>query len=459
MQHAIIQRIVRGFGANLYGQGVVLIIQLAGVPILLHYWGVELYGEWLILFAIPAYLSITDLGFSQSAANDMTARVGRGDTAGALVVFQSLAVLVYCAGSIGLIVFTAIIFSIPLNKWMLFSQLPIDDVRWILWLLGAEVLVRLSDGINFAGFRSQGEYGFHLSIFFSTLLLQNLALWLVAANAGKPWLAAAIFLLIRILVSISVTALLLRRHTALKLGLQHANVHTLGILLRPALANLAMPLSMTVNLQGMILMIGALLGPTAVVTFSTLRTLTRMAAQMIISVSNAVEPEFARAWGLGNQLLLRQLFVRGLGYSIWLAIAAAILLLTLGDWIVAIWTSGHVTMDRALFGWLLSSAVASVLWCIALGLLKGGNLHLRASLWFLIASASGVALAAVFVQLTGRLADAGIALLLTDALMAVYLLKAASAHLAIAEAQLLLDAIDPRLLFRSFIFWNHNVHR
>src|SRR5437867_12754550 len=90
----IVQRLLKGFGANLYGQAVVVVIQLAGVPILLHYWQAQLYGEWLILFAIPSYLSMTDLGFSQSAANDMTARVARGDKSGALTVFQSLSALV-----------------------------------------------------------------------------------------------------------------------------------------------------------------------------------------------------------------------------------------------------------------------------------------------------------------------------------------------------------------------------
>ena len=67
VDHAIARRLRNGFGANAYGQLVVIIIQLAGVPILLHAWGTQLYGEWLILAAIPTYLSMTDLGFSQSA--------------------------------------------------------------------------------------------------------------------------------------------------------------------------------------------------------------------------------------------------------------------------------------------------------------------------------------------------------------------------------------------------------
>ena len=64
----VTRRILHGLGANAYGQLVVIVIQLAGVPILLRAWGMQLYGEWLILAAIPTYLSMADLGFSQSAA-------------------------------------------------------------------------------------------------------------------------------------------------------------------------------------------------------------------------------------------------------------------------------------------------------------------------------------------------------------------------------------------------------
>jgi hypothetical protein len=61
MDAQVTRRLLRGLGANAYGQFVTVIVQLVGVPILLHAWGAQLYGEWLILFAIPAYLAMTDL--------------------------------------------------------------------------------------------------------------------------------------------------------------------------------------------------------------------------------------------------------------------------------------------------------------------------------------------------------------------------------------------------------------
>ncbi len=51
-------RLLKGTGAQAFGQGVQIFIRLAEVPLLLAFWGTQLYGEWLMLAAIPVYLSI-----------------------------------------------------------------------------------------------------------------------------------------------------------------------------------------------------------------------------------------------------------------------------------------------------------------------------------------------------------------------------------------------------------------
>ena len=180
------QRILHGLGANAFGQIVTVIVQLAGVPILLHAWGVQLYGEWLILFAIPAYLSMTDLGFTQSAANDMTARVARGDRAGALVVFQSLGALVYALVALGLALAAAVVPWLPLAEWLNFQTMDTRTAQWVLCLLAAQVLVSLLDGIPYAGFRANGEYALHFSLQSGVRLLQFAGVCIAALAGGGP---------------------------------------------------------------------------------------------------------------------------------------------------------------------------------------------------------------------------------------------------------------------------------
>jgi hypothetical protein len=85
-----------------------------------------------------------------------------------------------------------------------------------------------------------------------------------------------------------------------------------------------------------------------------------------------------------------------------------------------------------------------VLWFGGLTVLKAANRHLRAASVYVIASAAAVSLAAALLHWTGRLAHAGMALLVMDAAMALYVLGAAAALLAERPWPLLLRTLDPR---------------
>ena len=442
MQSDLIRRIRHGFIANLYGQAVVVLIQLAGLPVLLYYWGNELYGEWLILSAITTYLSMSDLGFSISAANDMTARAARGDFAGMLSVFQSLIALVFLTAAMGLVLVSVLVTLLPLHKWLNIYQLSPIDVRCILWLLAAEILIKLPDGVNHAGFRANGDYALHTSIYFSSLLIQQASVWLIAANGFGPVAAAAAIFLLRCIITPSCAWYLVFRHRYLTFGIKYAQLRTLKMLVRPALANTAMPLAQAINIQGMVLVVGMTLGPATVVVFSTLRTLTRLATQAVLSVSHALEPELARAWGLDDQRLLLRLYVRGFVFAFWLALGQTAALYFLGNWILARWTGERVQMDHLLFLWLLASAFASVLWYSGLNLLKAVNLHLHAAIWFVMMALMAILLAALLIHMTGRLSDAGLALLVMDSLMAVYLSIVTSRLIKLSFSRLLAATIN-----------------
>lgn len=444
-------RVVRGLGANAYNQIVIVVVQLAGVPILLHCWGAQLYGEWLILFAIPAYLSVTNLGFSQSARNDMTASVARGDTRSALAVFHSLSALVCLVAGVGMVLSTLVIAVLPIGKWMHFSVLTSSDARWVLWLLASEVLLRLLDGVVHAGFQANGEYPFHYFAYSTTLLLQQASVWVVAALGHGPVTAALTFAGVRWVAEPVLASILFFRHRWLEPGFRHASTRELRRLARPAMANLAVPLSQAINLQGMVLVVGSILGPVSVVVFSTLRTLTRFPLRLASGISLTTEPELAAAWGLEDYPLLRQLYLRGLSASLWGAMSLAVILLIAGRAILSFWTHAKVPMDIHLFHWLLITSILAVLWSSSLMLLTSANLHLKAAVWYVFSSFAGVALAETLLRYTGILADAGLALVVMDGLMAAYLVYAAGSLVRLGPVRVLLKAADPLPLFKLLI--------
>ena len=446
-------RVVRGMGANLYGQMVTVAVQLLGVPILLHFWGARLYGEWLILIAVPVYLSMTDLGFSQSAANDMAQQVARGDFEEAVAVFQSLGVLVVSAAGIALLAISAALFVLPLHRWLNVAELSTNQVRWVVWFLAAEVLVKLTEGVSHAGLRSEGDYPLHGILYASVALAQNIAIWLLAVFGAGPLAAAAAVFSVRLVALPSVTWLTLHRHPWLKLGVRHARASELKRLARPAAANLSMPLAQALGVQGMVLLVGAIAGSIVVVTFATLRTLTRVALQGVLVVTKAAEPELASAYGSADGQLLRNLFAHTLRAALWLTGAATICLLVFGDTILRFWTHGRVGMDSGLFHWLLLSAIANGLCYGPLVILQAANRHVRASLLYVFSVAFALLLAGSLLRITGQLASVGLALSLFDSIMAVYLLRAASRLAGTPVATILRQAGNPlpvlRLLARS----------
>jgi O-antigen/teichoic acid export membrane protein len=426
MTAPILRRLLRGFSANVFGQIVVVGIQVAAVPVLLHSWGPLLYGEWLILSAIPAYFAMADLGFSQSAGNEMAARVARGQYRDAVEVFQSVGLLVLIAGGTVFVVLSGLLLSLPDTLWSGFVAIGAAEARIVFWLLAAEVLFKLIEGPNHAGFRANGEYALHTLFYYITLLLQYACALTLAMKGCGPVVAAAGFLAVRVVSTTLVTALLTKRHSWLRWGLTNGSVSRLKGLLSPALANVSVPLAQALNVQGFVLIVGAVLGPMAVVTFSTLRTLSRFVLQLVMAVNHSAEPELASAYGSDNSNLLRRLFRGALRVGFWLALSGSVLLLWMGPYLLEIWTRGQVQFDAKLFYWLVASAFASVLWYGALTLLKAANRHLRASVLYVCAAGCAGGLAAALLAYTRDLSFAGLSLLFMDGVMAVFVLKEAA---------------------------------
>jgi O-antigen/teichoic acid export membrane protein len=189
----------------------------------------------------------------------------------------------------------------------------------------------------------------------------------------------------------------------------------------------------------------------AVVVFSTLRTLTRFSFQMMLSISNAFEPEMAAAWGRNEKSELVRLYINNLRLGFWLTLCAVASLFILGGWIVRVWTHGKVLLDATLFNWLLVSALVSALWYGGFYLLKAGNRHLRAAFWSAFASLTAVLLAALLLRNTGRLPVVGQALVVMEGLIMVYVFRSAATFIGLTPGYVLRSVLDLRSLIRGII--------
>ena len=419
MNSSVMKRIVTGFTANVYGQTVNIFTQLFGVPILLYFWGANLYGEWLILSALPVFLSMSDFGLTSSAGNDMTQLVARGDLNTALIVFQSTAIFTVSCSLIGLAL--VIVF---LNYTSASNLLPIQiltsrETSWVIGFLASEVILTTHQGCLNAGFRSCGEYAFYTMVDNSNRLIQNVLLWLCASLGGGPVEGAAAMLLIRLISTPLIAILLVRKHSWIFIGISNVRFSELKRLFRPAFANLALSIAISLHIQGIRVVVGAVLGAGSVVIFTTLRTLTRLVLQICMTIGHASEPEMAAAFGKSDVHLLRKLYIRSTQLTFIIAFGLTAILFLTGQWILKFWTHGKVLMDYSLFGWLVSGTILSTFWYNSMIVLKAANHHVKAAIFFMIMAALAVASAYFVASRTGCLSNIGIVLLLMEVIVSL----------------------------------------
>src|SRR6202045_5026786 len=118
MESSTKRRLALGFLSNWVSKLAATIIQLIQVPVFLHFWSVPLYGEWMIINSIPAYLSFSNVGFGSVAGNEMTMLVARDDREGALRVFQSCWWLIAIICTVVIAVLSGTLYFVPAAQFL-----------------------------------------------------------------------------------------------------------------------------------------------------------------------------------------------------------------------------------------------------------------------------------------------------------------------------------------------------
>jgi O-antigen/teichoic acid export membrane protein len=296
---------------------------------------------------------LSDMGFGSVAGNDMTMRVAAGDREGALETFQSAWALILLTSALVEISILGAIWFLPLTRWLNLSSLGAPEVRLILILFSAYVLFVLQTDLITTGFRCEGNFAYGMLINNVMRLTEFMLTIGLVAYGANPLRVVAVLLAARIVGTFVMSWLLLRKSPWLHFGLRHARLACIRPLLLPAVAFMAFPAGNALSIQGMVLVIGIVLGPVAVATFSTMRTLTRFAFQIIDQIKNSVWPELSAAYGAQNWDLARRLHRTACQAALWLSLAAVTFLLVAGSHIFGFWTHGRVIMDVGAFRWLL----------------------------------------------------------------------------------------------------------
>jgi O-antigen/teichoic acid export membrane protein len=436
-------RLLNGFGAQGFSQAVQIFIRLVEVPLLLSFWGTQLYGEWLMLSAIPVYLSIGDGGFTTAACREMTIRGGAGDETGVQAVFQSTwLLLVVVSIAAGLLAF-GFVQAAPLEDWLGFSFMEGLEIKIVLLLLVAHILVGFHGGLINGGFWVTGRYPSGMYFVAGMQLLEFLGLATAVALGGGPVQAAWGYLAGRLLGTGLMWLGQRRASPWMRHGVSHASFAELRRLTAPAFASLAFPLGTALNIQGMRLVVGLSLGSSALAVFNSLRTLSRLAIQPGGIINRLIEPEMALAFGGGNNYLFRRLFARSCQLALWGCLGVCFLVGAGAHWVFPVWTGGKFAMHWPTYIVLLAGVLINGIWHTALMVPYATNRHGRIAVFYTLIYGA-VALFLGYLGATGLgLAGTALALLIAEAIMAVVITRASLRMVSIDTIQWIKTVLRP----------------
>lgn len=412
-------RLVGALASTTFGYGITMVLQIATVPLLLSTWGPSLYGEWLLVSTIPGYLAVSDLGLGSAIGNDMAISTARGDRASAIEAFQSIGLAVAGLGALTLFVAVALATALPLGAWLDTRLIVGRDLTLLIALLLTQVWLGQQSGVLQAGLRCEGYY-VPGNVSWQLMRLAEFGALAATVLAGGGPVAAAASVLAPRLAYMGVTVFLLRLWVPwLPLGLGEARFGTIMRLLRPGLLFLAFPLAGALNIQTPLLITGMVLGPQAVVAFSTARTLTRALLQLSNVSAQTIWPEMSNAFGAEKTGTVQRLYRMAVAATIWVGVAGSVALALGGPFLYRIWTHRIITLDPVLLDVLLVAGLAHAIWLTASVVLTATNRHSGLAMRYFVINLALVPLAWAAAELIG-LRGVAIALAVCEVAVAGY---------------------------------------
>jgi O-antigen/teichoic acid export membrane protein len=370
--------LLKGFAANLYGQVVTTAVVLGSVPIYLAHWGVERYGAWVLMTAIPSYLSSCDFGIGAAATNQMLIK-RPSDTDGERdAIFQSALVGISSVSAL-LLVLSA------LATWIAGTFFGYGHATTV-FLLAALSCTTLFTGCLDAALRANGRIASSIYFLNSIRLAEALG-GIGALIAWDSFVAVAGGMLaVRITFTVAGVLRVSSAYPSPKWGCAATTRAAFASLYRPALSFAVYPVANGLILQGVTFVLGVCLGAPALVMFTCYRTVTRLVTQALTLVNRTFWPELSLAFGRGDGARFSALMARSQDINVIISAIAAAGAIALAPWVIRVWTHGKVAYAPVFFNLMVLSTFLTSLWQAKWVALMSINKHGRFSIYYLALS-------------------------------------------------------------------------
>ncbi|MBK9104732.1 MAG: hypothetical protein IPL92_09195 [Saprospiraceae bacterium] len=124
----------------------------------MKYWGIHYYGEWLILFTIPSYIGMSDMGLGSSTTSELSILVQAGEETEAKEILRNTFWFILLIGGIPFLLLALSVFVLPWYDWLNFTSIVEGDFKLAFILLILYIYLALFLTLPLGYYRVQKIY-------------------------------------------------------------------------------------------------------------------------------------------------------------------------------------------------------------------------------------------------------------------------------------------------------------
>jgi len=400
----VLKRVAKGLGAVVSGQAVSILGNLLLVPLFLSHWSTTVYGEWMALSAVIAYLNATDLGMNAAAGNKMLAAYACKDWAAYRTV-QGSAIAFYLALAVIFTIAIGLVCGLlPVASWLGIRSIPPATAAFVAWILAARAMWQMPVAQVAGTYRTTGN----LSATQWITNGQTIALILFSAICvalGGGVLSVAVCGIVSTFLSGAVACWSInawRRSLIPKFS--DIRLCELQALIQPSLLFGVMTLAIALSVQGPVVLVSALLGGSAVALLVTTRTISYLVRQFFGMITAVVWPELTRLDAAGEEVAIRLAHRLLIVVSVVVSCAFAGALWWEGPEVLQVWTRGKIAPNEPLLRMFLLSLVLQGPWVASAAFTTATNRHKKLSYSWLASAVIALIGCALLINRIGVLA-------------------------------------------------------
>ncbi len=422
------KKLLLAFGAHSLTNVVTITDRMLLVPVMLFFWGAEVFGAWTIIRSIPAYLSISEMGFASAAGNLMTASVIEKDFSNARNVYWSTSALINGITVTCLILTATLVLLVPLPSLFNCNRVSAEMFGGCVFLMSIYTMALFRAQLIYSLARSIGRHAAVTYQIELTRLLEIASCVVSMAMGGGLLEASLAFVLVRLGGTVLIQRSLISQISWLQ-SRTSCDRQLIWRMLKPASGFASVPISQAFQLQGVTLVLATMLTPSMVAAYTSMRVLARLPILVGLTFSRTAWPEMCVAIAKNDLGLLKKLHRRLCYICVVTNLIAVLTLAVTGHALFEFWTSSRLQFEPLTFFLLCVGGAATAFATAAMAILNAGNAHGRlAALW----ASSSVLSLILCIAFRQAFNDLGITLIILafDLLICIFVVLASNSYLS-----------------------------